>query len=65
MERSQPLDRLLAEADRLDELAQTAELMGDTAGATRFHGEAVRRRERAMAVLDSQSRHHRAEPKRP
>lgn len=46
------IDRLIAEADRLDELADTAELMGDAATAARFHGEALRRRERAMTELD-------------
>ena len=50
------LDRLIAEADRLDELADTAELMGDAANAARFHDEALRRRGRAMTELDRQQR---------
>jgi hypothetical protein len=39
-------------ADRLDALADTAELMGDDDGAARFRGEASERRLRAMALLD-------------
>ena len=52
MDQQPPVDRLIAEADRLDELADAADLMGDAAGADRFHQEAVGRRERAMAELD-------------
>lgn len=40
-------------ADRLDELADTAELMGDEEGATRLRSEARATRMRAMDLLDS------------
>lgn len=40
-------------ADRLDELADTAELMGDATNADRFRGEARARRMQAMDLLDS------------
>jgi len=43
---------LVATADRLDELADTAELMGDDAGAHRFRHQAAAARTRAMALLD-------------
>jgi hypothetical protein len=39
-------------ADRLDSLADTAELMGDDDGAARFRAQATRRRLEAMALLD-------------
>jgi hypothetical protein len=39
-------------ADRLDALADTAELMGDDDGATRFRADAARQRLHAMALLD-------------
>jgi hypothetical protein len=39
-------------ADRLDELADTAELMGDLAGAERLRNEALGTRMRAMELLD-------------
>jgi hypothetical protein len=39
-------------AERLDELADVAELMGDDATAQRFRGDAARCRDRAMALLD-------------
>lgn len=39
-------------ADRLDELADTAELMGDAAGAVRFRDEARSNRMQAMDLLD-------------
>lgn len=39
-------------ADRLDELADTAELMGDVDGAARLRGEAGANRMRAMELLD-------------
>jgi hypothetical protein len=39
-------------ADRLDALADTAELMGDDDGAARFRSEASQQRLRAMALLD-------------
>lgn len=43
---------LVRAADRLDELADTAELMGDSEGATRFRGEARANRMQAMELLD-------------
>ena len=39
-------------AERLDDLAETAELMGDAAGAQRLKSAAWNRREEAMALLD-------------
>jgi hypothetical protein len=39
-------------ADRLDELADAAELMGDPAGATRLRDEARGHRLRALELLD-------------
>lgn len=39
-------------ADRLDELADTAELMGDPAGAERLRRDAQRHRLVAMELLD-------------
>ena len=39
-------------ADRLEELADTAELMGDTDGAARLRTAAWNRRLEAMALLD-------------
>lgn len=45
---------LVAAADRLDGLADTAELMGDDAGAHRFRDRAGALRVRAMALLDPQ-----------
>jgi hypothetical protein len=39
-------------ADRLDELADTAELMGDDPSANRFRIEARTQRMRAMDLLD-------------
>ncbi len=46
------LVELTAIAERLDELADTAELMGDVHGATRFRTAAWQRRDRAMRLLD-------------
>ena len=46
------LEQLLASADRYDEFAETAELMGDDAGATGFRAHAHRRRLQAMELLD-------------
>lgn len=48
----EPVTELVAVADRLDGLADTAELMGDDAGAHRFRGRAAALRARAMALLD-------------
>ncbi len=39
-------------AERLDELADVAELMGDDPTALRYRGDAARCRDRAMALLD-------------
>lgn len=41
-------------ADRLDELADVAELMGDDAGAVRLRRAGADRRRAAMALLDEQ-----------
>ena len=46
------IDGLATAADRLDELADTAELMGDEFGANRFREQAQRARLRAMGLLD-------------
>jgi hypothetical protein len=43
---------LVAMADRLEDLAETADLMGDVAGAQRFRDQASTRRLEAMARLD-------------
>ena len=43
---------LRSTADRLDSLADTAELMGDEAGAARLRTAAWNRRLEAMALLD-------------
>ena len=39
-------------ADRLDELAETADLMGDDDSAAAFRDQAIACRMRAMSVLD-------------
>ena len=44
--------QLAAAADRLDELAEVADLMGDEDGAARFRRESLRARDQAMTVLD-------------
>ena len=44
--------QLAEAADRLDELAEVADLMGDDDGAARFRRESGRARNRAMAILD-------------
>jgi hypothetical protein len=46
------LEQLRASADRYDTFADTAELMGDDAGAERFRSLANRRRLQAMDLLD-------------
>lgn len=43
---------LTAVADRFDDLAETADLMGDEAGAQRFRLQASDRRMEAMRILD-------------
>jgi hypothetical protein len=43
---------LVRTAERLDALADTAELMGDSCGAARFRTQASNRRLQAMALLD-------------
>lgn len=43
-------------AERLDELADTAELMGDPDGAARLRGEASANRMQAMDLLDGPTR---------
>lgn len=43
---------LTAAADRLDQLAETADLMGDDAGSARLRGMAADMRARALALLD-------------
>jgi hypothetical protein len=50
--RERSLRELLRAADRLEALADTAELMGDDDGAARFRAEASQRRLEAMALLD-------------
>jgi hypothetical protein len=50
--RDRLLQELVGAADRLEALADTAELMGDDDGAARFRDEASRQRLRAMALLD-------------
>lgn len=46
------LPALTLAADRLDELAEAAELMGDPDGAARLRGEARANRMHAMELLD-------------
>ena len=50
--RKRSLEALVSAADRLEALADTAELMGDDENAARFRAEASRQRLRAMALLD-------------
>jgi hypothetical protein len=50
--RSRDVLALTSTADRLDALAETAELMGDEAGACRFRERASACRMRAMQLLD-------------
>jgi hypothetical protein len=50
--RQRSLQELLSAADRLEELADTAEIMGDHDGAVRFRARATQRRLEAMALLD-------------
>jgi hypothetical protein len=51
-DRRRRIDQLVASADRYDAFAETAELMGDHAGADRFRMLATRRRLAAMELLD-------------
>lgn len=51
-DRHERVDQLVVSADRYDEFAETAELMGDDAGADRFRRLATRRRLAAMELLD-------------
>lgn len=46
------IETLRRAADRLEELADTADLMGDVAGAARMRTAASNRRLEAMALLD-------------
>jgi hypothetical protein len=46
------LRELVSAADRLEALADTAELMGDDDSAARFRADASTQRLRAMALLD-------------
>ena len=50
--RERSVQELMRAADRLDSLADTAELMGDEDGAARFRTGASRQRVQAMALLD-------------
>jgi hypothetical protein len=50
--RARSVRELEIAADRLDSLADTAELMGDDDGAASFRAEASQQRLRAMALLD-------------
>ena len=58
MQRPAPeVQALIARAERLDELADTAELMGDDATAAGLRTEATRCREHAMTHLDEAQTH--------
>lgn len=50
--RDQHLDELRRMAERLDALADAAELMDDADGASRYRRQAVSCRMRGMALLD-------------
>ena len=50
--RSNRVQALSSTADRLDELADTADLMGDDVGSTSLRAEAARRRAEGLALLD-------------
>jgi hypothetical protein len=52
--RDQEVRELSHAADRLQDLADMAELMADDDGAARFRAAAARRRLRAMTVLDDE-----------
>ncbi len=49
------VDALVARADRLDELADTAELMGDEHTTQRLRHRAARDRDEALALLDDRA----------
>ena len=51
-ERRDAADRLSSAADRLDELAEIADLMGDEPTALRYRDDAAHCRNRALALLD-------------
>jgi hypothetical protein len=51
--RERCLMELVSAADRLEALADTAELMGDDEGAAEYRAEASCRRLEAMALLDA------------
>ncbi|MFO7278830.1 MAG: hypothetical protein C0P77_000350 [Thermoanaerobacterales bacterium] len=51
-ERRAEAQRLADLADRLDGLAEVADLMGDEAGAARLRSQATARRLRALRLLD-------------
>ena len=50
--RERAVRKLVAAADRLEALADTAELMGDDHGAAQFRRQASQRRLDAMGLLD-------------
>jgi hypothetical protein len=50
--RMQLVQDLVTTAERLEGLAETADLMGDDGGVARFRSEASTIRMRAMALLD-------------
>jgi hypothetical protein len=51
-DRRREAQRLADLADRLDALAEVADLMGDEAGAARMRSQAAARRLRALRLLD-------------
>lgn len=51
-ERNEAVDLLAEMADRLDSLAETADLMGDEDCAARLRDHAAHRRGEAMTLLD-------------
>jgi len=53
----QAVTDLTAASERLDELADTADLMGDEPGAARLRAAAASRRTAAMSLLDQAQEH--------
>jgi hypothetical protein len=51
-DRHEAARRFSDDADRFDELAEVAELMGDEPTARRLRSDAARCRDRAMSLLD-------------